>query len=97
LVKTTFSDLKSLTKRDICLVWGGTNDVGWNGTNMVICVLNDFVSSHEHTNVFVLNVPHRHDLAPNLCVNYEVKMFNRKLGRQRKVHKKFVSDNYGLR
>jgi hypothetical protein len=28
LVKTTFSDLKSLTKRDICLVWGGTNDVG---------------------------------------------------------------------
>jgi hypothetical protein len=32
-------------------------------------------------------VPHRHDLAPNCCVNYEVKVLNRKLGRQRKVHK----------
>jgi hypothetical protein len=35
----------------------------------------------------VLNVPHRHDLAPNLCVNYEIKVFNRKLGRQSKAHK----------
>jgi hypothetical protein len=35
----------------------------------------------------VLNVVHRHDLAPNLCVNYEVKDLNRILGRQRKVHK----------
>jgi hypothetical protein len=46
-----------------------------------------FVSSHEHANVIVLNVPHRQDLALNSCVNYEVKLFNRKLGRQRKVHK----------
>jgi lysophospholipase L1-like esterase len=35
----------------------------------------------------MLNVPHRNDLAPNSCVNYEVKGFERKPGRQRKVHK----------
>jgi hypothetical protein len=48
---------------------------------MCICALNDFVSSHEHTNVIALNVFHRHDLAPNSCVNYdyEVKVFNRQL------------------
>jgi hypothetical protein len=28
LVKTTFSDLKTSTKRDVCLIWGDTNDVG---------------------------------------------------------------------
>jgi hypothetical protein len=51
LVKSTCSDLKSLTKRNVCLVWGGTNDVGRNETNMGICVLNDFVNSHKHTSV----------------------------------------------
>jgi hypothetical protein len=67
-VKTTCSDLKTLTKRDVHLVWGGTDDVGRNKTNMGIHALNDFVSSHEHTNIIVLNVSHRHDLAPNLRV-----------------------------
>jgi hypothetical protein len=38
-------------------------------------------------NATVPNVPHRHDLVPNSCVNYEVKVFNRKQGRQSKVHK----------
>jgi hypothetical protein len=78
LLRTTCLDLKTLTKRNVCLVWGGINDVGRNETNMGICALNDFVSSHEHTNIIVLNVPHRHDLAPNSCVNYDVKVFNRK-------------------
>jgi hypothetical protein len=68
LVKMTFSDLKPLTKRDVCLVWGGTNDVGRNETNMGLRAVNDFVSSREDTNVIVLNVPHRHDLAPHSCV-----------------------------
>jgi hypothetical protein len=84
LVKTTWLDWKTLTKGDVCLVWGGTDDVGRNETNMNIRALNDFVSSHEHTKIIMQNVPHRHDLAPNSCVNYEVKVFNRKLGRQRK-------------
>jgi hypothetical protein len=87
LVKMTCSNLKTLTKRDVCLLWGGTNDFGKNETNMDICVLNVFVSSHEHTSAIVLNIPHRHDLAPNLCANYELTMLNRKLGRKRKVHK----------
>jgi hypothetical protein len=47
LVKMTCSDLKTLTKRDVCLAWGSTNDVGRSKTNMGIRALNDFVSSHE--------------------------------------------------
>jgi hypothetical protein len=37
-------------------------------------------------NVIVLNVPHTHDLVLNSCVNYEVKVSNRILGRQRKLN-----------
>jgi hypothetical protein len=62
-----------MSKRGVCLEWGGTNVDGRNETNM---------------GVMVLNVPHRHDVAPNSCVNYEVIVFNRKPGRQTKVHKK---------
>jgi hypothetical protein len=49
--------------------------------------MNDFVKSLDHTNVIVLNVPHRHDLIPNSCVNDEVKVFNRKIGKLCKVYK----------
>jgi hypothetical protein len=70
LVKTTYSDLKTLTKRDVCLVWGGTHDVGRNESNIGIHALKDFVSTHDHTNVIVINVPHRYDLVSTSCVNW---------------------------
>jgi hypothetical protein len=54
---------------------------------MGVRVLNDFVKSLDHTNVIVLNVPHRHDLTPNSYINDEVKVFNRKIGKLCKVYK----------
>jgi hypothetical protein len=39
-------------------------------------VIEQIVSSLNHTNVIVIEVPHRHDLVPNSCVNSEVLMFN---------------------
>ena len=68
-MKTTYSDLKTLTKRDVCIVWGGTRDVGRNESNLGIRALKDFVRTHEHTNVIAINVPHRYDLVPTSCVN----------------------------
>jgi hypothetical protein len=49
--------------------------VGRNETSVGVRALNDFVNSLDHTNVIVVNVPHRHDLTPNSCVNYEIKAF----------------------
>jgi hypothetical protein len=83
------------TKRDACIIWGGTKDVGRNETNIGIRALNHFVSCHQHTNVIVLNVPHRHDLAPNSCVNQEVRVFNRKLKKIEEGPSKFIRDNSG--
>jgi hypothetical protein len=44
------------------------------------------VSSLNHTNVIVIEVPHRHDPVPNSCVNSEVLMFNRKLKKLKEVY-----------
>jgi hypothetical protein len=44
----------------------------------------------------VINVPHIYDLVPTSCVNYEVKAFNRNLGKQKKVHKNLSVINVDL-
>jgi hypothetical protein len=53
---------------------------------MGIQALKGFVSSHNHTNVIVLTIPHRHDLSPNSCVNQEVQVFNRMTGKLKNVY-----------
>jgi hypothetical protein len=68
LVNTSGLDLKALTKSDACIVWGGSNDVGWNETNLGIRALKHFISSHKHTNVIVISVPQRHYLSPNSVI-----------------------------
>ena len=83
-VKMSYSDLKTLTKTDVCIVWGGTHNVGRNESNIRIRALKDFVSRHEHTNVMVINVPHRYDLVSTSCLSYEVKAFNRNLEKTEK-------------
>ncbi|PNF21747.1 hypothetical protein B7P43_G09874 [Cryptotermes secundus] len=79
LVHLTDSDLKDLTMNDVCVVWGGSNDVGRNEPNLGMRALKQIISSLNHTNAIVINVPPRYDLASNSCVNDEVQKFNRKL------------------
>ncbi|PNF17985.1 hypothetical protein B7P43_G17446 [Cryptotermes secundus] len=86
LVHLTDSDLKDLTMNDVCVVWGGSNDVGRNESNLGIRALKQIISSLNHTNVIVINVPPRYDLAPNSCVNDEVQKFNRKLVKLEKAY-----------
>jgi hypothetical protein len=44
LVKLICLDLKTVTKTDVCLVWGGSNDVGRNETNTGIRALHGSVT-----------------------------------------------------
>jgi hypothetical protein len=44
----------------------------------------NFVERHSQTEVLVVNVPNRFDLGEHSCVNYEVKVFNRKLDKHMK-------------
>jgi hypothetical protein len=47
LVNTTPSDLKTLSKSDVCIVWCGSNDVGRNEANMGIRALKHFISCNK--------------------------------------------------
>jgi len=66
-------------------VWGGTWDVGRNKSEKGLCQIRNFVENLNHNNVIVMSVPYRHDLAPNSCVNHEVKVYNRELKKHLKV------------
>jgi hypothetical protein len=67
-------------------VWGDKHDVGRDDTITGIRKLKHFVSSHKHTNVIVLSVPHRQDLLPNAFANQEVQVFNIMLDKLENVY-----------
>ena len=85
IVKAPNESLGKLTKKDVVVVWG-THDVGKNESEKGLRQIRNFVENIKHTNVIVMSVPYRHDLAPNSCVNHEVKFYNRKLRKHLKVH-----------
>jgi hypothetical protein len=71
--------MSKLTKKDVVVVWGGTNDIKKNASSNSLKHITNFVKNSSHTNIFVMNAPHRHDWIASLCVNSEVKVFNTKV------------------
>jgi len=76
-----YEELRSLKCDDFVVVWGGANDISKNNTKEAFKLLSEFMTEHNELNVALINSPHRHDLLPNLCVNYEVKKFNKQLNK----------------
>ena len=85
LTKTAMNINKNLTKNDILLLWSGGNDVAKNDTMKAFRCLVDFAKNSSHTNVILASVPHRHDLMSSSCVNEEVRAFNQKVMKIRKI------------
>jgi hypothetical protein len=61
------------------VLWGGANDVARNNCVVGRKHVLDLLINSTRTNVILLSVPHRHVLINDLCVNREVKFFNRSL------------------
>ena len=78
--------IRQLSKQDVVVVWGGSKDVGKNETKQSISCVKDFVETNKHTNIILMEVPHRHDLIQYLCVNKEVEKFNSNIKKHMKVH-----------
>jgi hypothetical protein len=72
-------DINLPTKNDLIIFWGGSNDVSKNNSQKVLKHLVNFIQSNNHTNIFLMCVPPRHNLPEWSCVNNEIKAFNRKL------------------
>ena len=74
--------INQLTKEDIVVLWGGSNDVAKNNSMLGVEHIRDIVISATHTNVIQLSAPHRHDLSSDSCVNRKVEVFKHKLRRR---------------
>jgi hypothetical protein len=79
IVQLCNQEVNSLTKDDIVILWGGSNDVAQNETLNALRHLKKFVSRKKCIKFIVITVPHRYDLMDSSCVNEEIKVFNRKL------------------
>ena len=62
IVKSATSEIKELTKSDVIIVLGGTNDIGRNNAYKGIKTLTKFVQEYHHTNVILTSATHRHEL-----------------------------------
>ena len=86
ITSTAKNDISKLSKKDVVIVWGGSKDVGRNEVQQGIPRLQNFVESFQHTNVILMEAPHRHDLTQDSCVNKEVRRFNSKLRKCMKIY-----------
>jgi hypothetical protein len=59
---------------------------GKNGTKQGVNWIRSFVETNKHTNIILMEVPHRHDLIQDSCVNKEVEKFNSIIRKHMKVH-----------
>ena len=85
ILDSTDSVVSNLTKNDVCIIWGGTRDVVKNESNQGLRLLKNFTERHQHTNFFLMGVPHRYDLEMRSCVNREIIVFNGKLKKLSKL------------
>ena len=72
-------ELDGLSQKDVVIVCGGANNINKNESVKGLSCVTQFVQRRRHTNVFIMNAPHRFDLEEASCVNKEIKSFNRKL------------------
>jgi hypothetical protein len=73
------SELMKLSKSDVVVLCGGTLDIARNDSMQGLASISRFVKILDHTNVVVVDAPHRFDLDISSSVNNEVITFNRKL------------------
>jgi hypothetical protein len=85
ITNTAREEIGNLTKEDVILMWGGSNDIGKNASPAGLKHISNFAKCMSHTNIMTMNAPHRYDLLASSCVNKEVEVFNRKLEKIMKV------------
>ncbi|PNF17838.1 hypothetical protein B7P43_G05719 [Cryptotermes secundus] len=55
IIKTAKVTVSSFTKNDVCIIWGGTQDIAKNEGENGLRQLKDFVSRHNHTRLVLIN------------------------------------------
>ena len=65
LVHSQEMEFMSLGRKDVLIINGGSNDIGNSNTkrNGILVTMIQFMQKYNSTNIIVVNIPHRHDLA----------------------------------
>jgi lysophospholipase L1-like esterase len=84
LVDTAKQEISTLTKEDMVIFGGGTNDIARNTSNKGLTQIMKFLMKSQHTNIILINAPYRFDLEDLSRVIEEVRAFNRKLSKRAK-------------
>ena len=91
-------EFKCLGKKDIIVVNGETNDLENNTEKKksVLVHMLQFAQKYTNTNIMMVNIPLRHDLAMNSCINLEIQDFNNKLSKRAQLfsHVDLVEMNF---
>ena len=82
--------IQQLTKKDVVVLWGDSNDIAKNSSSVSLKHILDFLIKANHTNVILMSAPHRHDLIRDSCVNKEVEVFNKKLHKRLERFEKVI-------
>jgi hypothetical protein len=62
IISSAKRDIQQLPKQDVVVVWGGGGKgCGKNETKQGINWIMNFVEANHHTNIIILEAPHRHD------------------------------------
>jgi lysophospholipase L1-like esterase len=83
LVHSQEMELMILGRKDVIVINGGLNGIGNNYTkrNEILVMMTQFMQKYNNTNIIVVNIPHRHDLAKGSRANFEIQAFNAKLSK----------------
>lgn len=66
----------NLKEKDVLVLMCGTNDVARNKADEALNNINQTLGKFSHTNIILVDLPHRYDLVEWSCVNTEVKKTN---------------------
>jgi hypothetical protein len=79
IINSNIKGIKTLGRNDIVIVCGGSNDIYKNESSFGLRQLKKFVLATQNTHIFIVTVPHRHDLQDFSCVNKDIEVFNMKI------------------
>jgi len=79
LVNSAQQDLNGLSKKDLVVFCGGSNDISINNSTQALHHIKEFLVNSTHTNIALVTAPPRHDLLRSSYENSAVSAFNSKL------------------
>jgi hypothetical protein len=86
ILGSSSESVKSLSKKDVLIVWGGSNDISRDNTKETINQLCKFIEEKTTVNLVIMKVPFRHDLKFSSWVNKEIIKFNRQIEKRVKAY-----------